>query len=235
MKVKLLIKDKKLCVELNQEISIRQLAKFTWGNASVRIGDCIIIKPSGVPFNQLEPSVMSVVELDTGRHLSGLKPSVDTDIHLQIYRNFENTASVMHTHSKFATMFAQAKMPIPLIGTTHADYFPCDIPVTDQIALNIDDGTSVEDRMGREVVQVAKQKFPDGCEAFAVLMMSHGVMVWNNDHSKLVESAIILEEIAEIAHGSYMLNPTMKVAASDIALFKFHYNRKYGKDKYYGQ
>ena len=235
MKVKLLIKDKKLCVELNREISIRQLAKFTWGNASVRAGNVIIIKPSGVPFNHLEPSVMSVVELETGRHLSGLKPSVDTDIHLQIYRSFENTASVMHTHSKFATMFAQAKMPIPLIGTTHADYFPCDIPVTDQIALNLDDGTSMEDKMGREVVQVAKRKFPEECQTFAVLMMSHGVMVWNNDHKKLVESAIILEEIAELAHGSQLLNPTMNVSASDYALFKFHYNRKHGKDKYYGQ
>jgi L-ribulose-5-phosphate 4-epimerase len=235
MKVKLLIKDKELCVELNQEISIHRLAKFTWGNASVRSGDTIIIKPSGVPFNHLEPSAMSVVELDTGRHLSGLKPSVDTNIHLQIYRSFKNTKSVMHTHSKYATMFAQAKMPIPLIGTTHADYFPCDIPLTDQISLNLNNGTSMEEKMGREVVQVAKGNFPDGCETCAVLMMSHGVMVWNSDPTKLLESAIILEEIAELAYGSIMLNPATNTAASDVALFKFHYNRKHGKDKSYGQ
>ena len=226
--------DKELCTQLNKEISSKGLAKFTWGNASILHDDCIIIKPSGVPFESLEPSLLSVIDLKTGKHLDGLKPSVDTDIHLSIYRNDSDARSVMHTHSKFATIFAQAKKPIPMLGTTHADYFPCSIPVTKQISLkNLDE--SMEFKMGQEVIRTSQKHYPSECHTKAVLMCSHGVMVWNNNPEKLVEAAIVLEEIAEMAYGALNINSNLVANSNDRLMFDYHYNRKHGGGRYYGQ
>ena len=226
--------DKELCTQLNKEISSKGLAKFTWGNASILHDDCIIIKPSGVPFESLEPSLLSVIDLKTGKHLDGLKPSVDTDIHLSIYRHDSDARSVMHTHSKFATTFAQAKKPIPMLGTTHADYFPCSIPVTKQISLkNLDE--SMEFKMGQEVIRTSQKHYPSECHTKAVLMCSHGVMVWNNNPEKLVEAAIVLEEIAEMAYCALSINSNLAVNTNDRLMFDYHYNRKHGGSRYYGQ
>ena len=225
---------KELCTQLNKEISSKGLAKFTWGNASILHDDCIIIKPSGVPFESLEPSLLSVIDLKTGKHLDGLKPSVDTDIHLSIYRNDSDARSVMHTHSKFATIFAQAKKPIPMLGTTHADYFPCSIPVTKQISLkNLDE--SMEFKMGQEVIRTSQKHYPSECHTKAVLMCSHGVMVWNNNPEKIVEAAIVLEEIAEMAYGALNINSNLVANSNDRLMFDYHYNRKHGGGRYYGQ
>lgn len=226
--------DKELCTRLNKEISSKGLAKFTWGNASILHNDCILIKPSGVPFDSLEPSLLSVIDLKTGNHLDGLKPSVDTDIHLSIYRHDSSARSVMHTHSKFATIFAQAKKPIPMLGTTHADYFPCSIPVTKQISLkNLDE--SMEYKMGQEVIRTSKKYYPPECQTKAVLMCSHGVMVWNDNPEKLVEAAIVLEEIAEMAYGALCINSNLATNSNDRLIFDYHYNRKHGGSSYYGQ
>ena len=225
---------KELCTQLNKEISSKGLAKFTWGNASILHDDCIIIKPSGVPFESLKPSLLSVIDLKTGKHLSGLKPSVDADIHLSIYRNDSDARSVMHTHSKFATIFAQAKKPIPMLGTTHADYFPCSIPITKQISLkNLDE--SMELKMGQEVIRTSKKHYPSECLTKAVLMCSHGVLVWNNNPEKIVEAAIVLEEIAEMAYGALSINSNLAVNSNDRLIFDYHYNRKHGVTRYYGQ
>jgi len=226
--------NKELCTLLNKEIASNGLAKFTWGNASILHNDCIIIKPSGVAFDCLEPSMLSVIDIETGKHLDGLKPSVDTDIHLSIYRHDSDARSVMHTHSKFATIFAQAKKSIPILGTTHADYFPCSIPITKQISLNNMD-KSMEYTMGQEVIKTSKEYYPPECSTKAVLMHSHGVMIWNNNPEKLVEAAIVLEEIAEMAYSSLSINRDLTIGSKDKEVFDFHYNRKHGGTKYYGQ
>lgn len=223
-----------LCLELNLNIPKERLALFTWGNVSVRADDNIFIKPSGVPFEEITKAQISEVEISTGKVLSGLKPSVDTNIHIEIYKSDADVRSVIHTHSPYATMFSQAKKMIPLIGTTHADYFPCDIPVTEEFSFN-PKANDMETLMGRAVVDCAKQSYPVGTHAKAVLMASHGVMLWSSNPKKIIEYSIALEEIAKLALGSLQLNPNHKPTEKDKKMFDFHYQRKHGKEQYYGQ
>lgn len=225
---------RQLCLELNLNISKEKLALFTWGNVSVRADDNIFIKPSGVPFEELTKAQISKVEISTGKVLSGLKPSVDTNIHMEIYKSDANVRSVIHTHSSNATMFAQARKSIPLIGTTHADYFPCDIPVTKELSFD-PDANDMETSMGRAVVECAKRSYPRSAHAKAVLMASHGVMLWSPNPEKIIEYSVVLEEIAKLAIGSIQLNPDLKSTEREKQLFDFHYQRKHGKGRYYGQ
>ncbi|MDA7599013.1 class II aldolase/adducin family protein [Alphaproteobacteria bacterium] len=223
------------CTEENIAINDHNLVKLTWGNASVSSedGKFIAIKPSGVNPYDMSISDVSVVEISTGKHVSGKLPSVDTKIHLEIYRKYRNTKSVAHTHSHFATVFAQSLRDIPLIGTTHADYFNYNIPVCEQP--NFDNKKSFEEELGKSVVQCCENKITSEAVHLAVLLPSHGVLVWSSKIKKISDIAVALEESASLAFKSLQLNPNLKVDKNSQKIFEFHYNRKNGKDAYYGQ
>ncbi|MAH49636.1 L-ribulose-5-phosphate 4-epimerase [Candidatus Pacearchaeota archaeon] len=222
------------CVRLNKEIKSCGLVKLTWGNVSLREGHKMLIKPSGVPFNILSPEDIAVVDVETGEHLEGKKPSVDTDIHLELYRGFGEIKSIIHTHSKYATAWAQAEKSIPCIGTTHADYFSGPIPVM----VNLKDyeiKENYEKNIGKSVVQYFIGNKQSPLEKGAVLLPKHGVLAFGKTGATALENAIVLEEVAELATLSYTINSELKLEEEHRVLFEKHYKRKHGENKYYGQ
>ncbi|MDA9930230.1 class II aldolase/adducin family protein [Alphaproteobacteria bacterium] len=224
-----------LCIQENQRIFDAGLVLFTWGNVSIISPDKtkIAIKPSGVGFDQLSAKKIAIVDIASGAHLSGLKPSVDTPLHLEVYKHFKNTSSVVHTHSHYTTVFAQAKKDIPLLGTTHADYFDYDIPVCGQP--EIDQVLSFEQALGLEVVSCATNKIGKDRPYYAVLLPAHGVLLWSTSDKKTSEIAIVLEEIARLAFHTCLLDENANGNQVDRDVFDFHFQRKHGENKYYGQ
>jgi L-ribulose-5-phosphate 4-epimerase len=222
------------CVELNKALPANGLVKLTWGNASV-LSDCgqyMAIKPSGVPFDRLTEVDVSLVRVSDGCLMSGKKPSVDEQIHLQMYRGFGQIRSVIHTHSKFATSWAQANTPIPLLGTTHADYFSDSVAVCDPLA----DGDlgDYENNLGRTIVRHFRERNLNPLLSPAILIPFHGCLTFSDSPQKALEAAIVLEEVAEMAIYTRLLGVTEPNRASE-QLFKKHFERKNGKGKYYGQ
>lgn len=202
------------------------LVTFTWGNVSGidRRSGLIVIKPSGVPYEVLTADDMTVVGLDGNLVEGRLKPSSDMPTHLEIYRRFPNTGGVVHTHSRWATIFAQRREPIAALGTTHADYFrgavPCTRPLTDH-EINSD----YERATG--MVITAHHQNPDGIPA--ILVASHGPFTWGKDAHEAVHHAVVLEEVACMAWHCGNAEGVSQ------ALLDKHYNRKHGEKAYYGQ
>lgn len=225
----------KECLELNIFLKKSGLVKLTWGNASVISDNCdqIAIKPSGVNVSDLSLDNLSIVDLQTSHKISGFKPSVDTDIHLEIYKFFPETKYIIHNHSKFATSFAQAGTEIPILGTTHADYFPGNIPLIK--SLNESQFNNYEKNIGRKVVKYFLKVNKTPNQVKAVLLENHGVLLFSSDLKSIKESAIVLEEVAEMALYTKLINPKRKMQQKDFTLFSKHFQRKNGKSKYYGQ
>ena len=222
------------CLKLNKEIEKKKLAIYTWGNVSTKFGEKdIIIKPSGIPFKKIKKDDMSQVNIKSGKLISGKKESVDTLIHLEIYRAFPETRSVIHTHSTYATCFAQARKEIPILGTTHADYFKGIIPVAEQVALS--DSIKMETLIGRSIVEKAGSFCNDDEFVKAVLIPSHGPIIWSKKVENIIEYAVVLEEVARLAFLTLSLSPSIKPDNKDSEIFDFHFTRKNGKGKYYGQ
>ncbi|MGE0439369.1 MAG: L-ribulose-5-phosphate 4-epimerase AraD [Gemmatimonadales bacterium] len=216
----------------NQEIARRGLARFTFGNASGidRGRGLVVIKPSGVPYETLTPETLVVVDLD-GRAVDGkARPSSDLPTHLELYRAFGSIGGVVHTHSHYATVWAQAGREIPCFGTTHADYFPGPVPLTAQLS-DAEIATDYEVNTGRAIVR----RFADLDPAHtpAVLVAGHASFCWGADVLAAVDTADLLEEIARMAYHTATLAP----AAGPIpaALIAKHHRRKHGPDAYYGQ
>jgi L-ribulose-5-phosphate 4-epimerase len=216
---------------LNNEIKSSGLVELTWGNASIRVGELIYIKPSGVDTTKLSyPSdeASCIVNINTGQTIGESKPSVDLGIHLELYRGFPDINSIIHTHSKYATIFAQASRSITCLGTTHADYFNGDIPVVNLL-------TSWEDYevdTGNSIVQHFKNNELDYHEINACLIEKHGAFVWDSDPQSCLNSSIVLELVAEMAYNSLMLGGTERLPNH---VLEKHYKRKHGDTKYYGQ
>ncbi|MCA1901679.1 MAG: L-ribulose-5-phosphate 4-epimerase AraD [Candidatus Hydrogenedens sp.] len=220
---------KKEVFEANLQLVQEKLVILTWGNASGidRERNLVVIKPSGVPYYKLKVRDMVVVDME-GKTIEGeLKPSVDLPIHLAIYRNIPNVGGVVHTHSHFATCWAQARKPIPCLGTTHADYFFGDIPLTE-----LPNTEDYETSIGEQVVKCTLQHGVERCKA--VLVPGHGPFVWGENVEKAVETAFVLEQLAEMAYHTVMINNGDITKLEDEYLNK-HYERKWGKDAYYGQ
>jgi len=204
----------------------------SWGNVSVSDGLSVWITPSGVKADDL--NTLSIVEVD----LHGFKtkdnrlnPSVDTKIHTELYRHFEGVKSVIHTHSKYATVFAQAKLSIPCLGTTHSDYFYGDIPCVDE--LNDDEiNNNFEKNSGLSIVKYFNKFELNPKQIKAALLPSHGVVVWGSSVEESVDNAIVLEHIAELCYHTLNLN---KNVVMDKTLIDKHFLRKHGEEKYYGQ
>ncbi len=208
------------------------LVTQTWGNASAidREAGLVAIKPSGVPYDDMTPEKIVIVDLD-GRAVEGdLNPSVDLPAHLVLYKSFAEVGAVVHTHSHFATCFAQARRPIPCLGTTHADYFYGGVPVTDALTSEeVADG--YEKHIGDIIVRCFARRDP---MAFpGVLCAGHAPFVWGRGLMQAVENAAVLEELARMAFHTLLINPA--AAPLEPYLLDKHFLRKHGQGAYYGQ
>ena len=212
------------------------LVIFTWGNVSGldRKNGLVAIKPGGVPYETMKADDIVVLELESGKAVHGtkLKPSSDTPTHLEIYRKFPGAAGVVHTHSRAAVAFAQAKRPIPCFGTTHADYFHGSVPVTAELSEE-EIKHDYELNTGRAITALWKNHEADAMAITAALVAKHGPFTWGSSAAKAVENAIVLEEIAVMALQTLSLNPLMP--AIDKTLLDKHFCRKHGPNAYYGQ
>ena len=218
--------------EANLELKRQQLVIYSWGNVSGidREKQIVAIKPSGVSYDELTPDKIVLVDME-GKVVEGaMKPSSDTPTHLELYRNFKNIGGVCHTHSTNATVWAQACKAIPCLGTTHADYFYGDIPVTEIMP---DDYIEKDYELNTGKIIVETFANIDSDQMPAVLVANHGPFTWGSTPDKSVESAVVLEQIAEMALKVDILVPS-KEAISKTLLDK-HYLRKHGKGAYYGQ
>ena len=218
--------------EANLSLVKNGLVVLTWGNVSAidREKGLVVIKPSGVSYDNMKPEDMVVVDLEGNVVEGKYRPSSDTATHLVLYKEFPNVGGVVHTHSTYATSFAQACMPIIAYGTTHADTFYGDVPCTRALTKQeIDDG--YEYNTGRVIVETFKNIDPDAIPA--VIVKNHAPFTWGKSCEKAVENAVILEETAKMAINTQIINPN--VQRVDQHLLDKHYNRKHGKNAYYGQ
>jgi len=206
------------------------LVTLTWGNVSGidRAAGLVVIKPSGVEYNTMQADDMVVVDLDGNVQSGKLKPSSDTPTHLELYRRFKNIGAVVHTHSRWATIYSQTGRPITPFGTTHADYFAAEIPCTrDMTAEEIE--INYELNTGKVIAEAFDGINPDYIPA--VLVKNHGPFCWGQNPQKAVENALVLEEVAHMAYFTQMANVN---AMPDVLLNK-HFYRKHGDGAYYGQ
>ncbi|HCN27091.1 MAG TPA: L-ribulose-5-phosphate 4-epimerase [Weissella cibaria] len=220
--------------EVNMALPKHDLIKFTWGNVSEidRESGLFVIKPSGVDYDDLTPDDMVVVDLDGNVVEGDLNPSSDTDTHRVLYKEFPDIGGIVHTHSPWAVSFAQAGVDIPAAGTTHADTFYGDIPAT-SLMTEAEINGAYELETGNVIVKTFEDRFIDPNEVPAVLVQDHGPFVWGPNAEKAVYNSVVLEEVAQMAYHTMMLNPH-NVHMSQTLLDK-HYLRKHGANAYYGQ
>ncbi len=219
-------------VEANLELVRRGLVIYTFGNASgvSREDGLIVIKPSGIPFDELKPEHLVVTDLSGAIVEGNLRPSSDLPTHAKLYRDFPQIGGVVHTHSSYATAWAQAGREIPCLGTTHADYFYGSIPVSDEMdAADIE--SAYEENTGAAIVR--RFQGIDPCQMPAVLVRGHGPFAWGPSPEKAAQNAVLLEEVAKIAYRTATLNAS--VGAISSALLDKHFLRKHGPGAYYGQ
>ncbi|MEO6804884.1 MAG: L-ribulose-5-phosphate 4-epimerase [Edaphobacter sp.] len=221
-------------LEANLELVKRGLVLYTFGNASGvdREQGLVVIKPSGVDYDELIPELMVVTDLH-GKIVDGkLKPSSDLDTHTLLYREFPTIGAVVHTHSEFATSFAQAGLAIPALGTTHADYFygpvPCTAPLTDEAI-----GGRYVHETGTGIVNYFQQNKIDPLAVPACLVNGHAPFVWGKNAHDAAHNAVVLEAVAKMAYNTLTLNPTCEGVSQ--ALLNRHYFRKHGSTATYGQ
>ena len=223
---------KKAVWEANLELPKRGLVTYTWGNVSGidRAKGLIVIKPSGVPYEQLKIEDMVVLDLD-GKCVEGnLNPSSDAPTHLVLYRAFKEIGGVVHTHAPWATSWAQAGRGIPCLGTTHADYFYGEIPCTRPMT-----GAEIEDRYEEQTGNVIVETFQgiNPIEIPGVLVCNHGPFSWGKDPHEAVHNAVVMEEVAKMAYRTIALNPDITPISQ--SLLDKHFLRKHGANAYYGQ
>ena len=225
---------KKQVYEANMELPRRGLITYTWGNVSGidRESGYFVIKPSGVDYDKLTPDDMVVMDLEGNKIEGDLKPSSDTPTHLELYKKYPDIGGIVHTHSPEATSWAQAGRDIPLYGTTHADYFfgpiPCARSLTPE---EIDE--AYEENTGHLIVNEFKRMGKDVKAVPAVLCKNHGPFTWGKDAHEAVHNAVVLEEVAKMAYRAETINPRIQPAPQELQ--DKHYNRKHGKNAYYGQ
>lgn len=225
---------KKNVYEANMELVNKGLVIYTWGNVSGISADrkFVVIKPSGVDYNILSADDMAVVNLETGEQVEGrYKPSSDTPTHLELYRAFNNINGVVHTHSKDAVSFAQAGINIPALGTTHADYFYGNIPCTR--ALTQQEVTDAyEVNTGKVIIETINTLGYNPMDIPAIIVKNHGPFTWGNSPSNAVYNSVVLENVANMAIKTLLLNPA---SSMERYVLDKHYTRKHGKNAYYGQ
>jgi L-ribulose-5-phosphate 4-epimerase len=219
----------------NADLVRAGLVTLSFGNVSGvdREAGALIIKPSGVPCDQVQPEDLVVVSLEDGRVLEGtMRPSSDTPTHLRLYQAFPGIGGVVHTHSSFAAAFAQAGKDIPALGTTHADHFRGSVP-TSRPMTDAEIEGPYELETGNVIIETIRARSDDALRMPAVLVRSHGPFTWGGDADAAVVNAIALEAVAAMAERTLSIDP----AAAPIgeALLRRHFDRKHGPDAYYGQ
>jgi len=222
---------KKEVFQANLDLVKHGLVIFTWGNASAidRASGLVVIKPSGVSYEEMKWEDMVVLDLD-GKVVEGkLKPSSDTATHLILYKSFPNIGGVIHTHSTYATSWAQAGVDIPNIGTTHSDYFSAAIPCTRDMTQQEVEG-AYELETGNVIIERFKDLNPDFIPG--VLVKNHGPFSWVKNAHDAVHNAVVMEQVAKMAYIAYGVNPDLTM---NKQLIKKHFYRKHGPGAYYGQ
>ncbi|AGE22479.1 L-ribulose-5-phosphate 4-epimerase [Geobacillus sp. GHH01] len=228
----MLEKLKQAVLEANLQLPQYRLVTFTWGNVSGidRERGLVVIKPSGVAYDKLTIDDMVVVDLNGNVVEGGLKPSSDTPTHLWLYKKFPEIGGIVHTHSTWATVWAQAGKGIPALGTTHADYFYGEIPCTRPMT-NEEIQGAYELETGKVITETFR--FLDPLQMPGVLVHGHGPFAWGKDPANAVHNAVVLEEVAKMAARTFMLNPDAQPISQ--TLLDRHYLRKHGANAYYGQ
>lgn len=210
------------------------LVIYTFGNVSCidRKAGVFAIKPSGVDYDKLKPEDIVIVGLDGKVADGSLRPSSDTNTHLELYKAFPSLGGIVHTHSTFAVAWAQAARAVPIYGTTHADHLAADIPCTEFMA---DDRirNDYETETGLQIIDCFEKHNLDAAEIPMALVAGHGPFTWGATAAKAVYHARVLEELCKMAYITELVNP--KVQRLKDSLIQKHYNRKHGKDAYYGQ
>ena len=223
---------KQAVYEQNMELPKRGLVTYTWGNVSAcdRELGVVVIKPSGVAYEKMKPDDMVVLDLE-GNVIEGkLKPSSDTPTHIELYKAFPEIGGIVHTHSPWATSWAQAARSIPCYGTTHADYFYGPIPCVRNLTKE-EIETGYEKHTGTSIIEAFEGKNPMFCPG--CICANHGPFTWGKDAVIAVHNAVVLEEVAKMAARAESLNPNIKETPQ--AMQDKHFNRKHGPNAYYGQ
>lgn len=225
---------KGIVYEANMDLPRYGLVTFTWGNVSAidREKGLFVIKPSGVEYDRLRPEDMVVMDLQGHQIEGNYRPSSDTATHLELYKAFSEIGAVVHTHSSYATSWAQAGRDIPCYGTTHADYIYGSVPclrclTAEEIA------DAYEENTGRLIVKEFQRLNRDPMAVPAVLCKCHGPFTWGKNAEDAVHNAVVLEEVAKMAYRAELINPQLTCAPQELQ--DKHYYRKHGKDAYYGQ
>ena len=225
---------KEECYEANMELDALGLVIYTFGNVSAvdRKNGVFAIKPSGVPYESLKPEDIVIVDYDNNIVEGDKRPSSDTKTHAYLYKHWEGVGGIAHTHATYSVAWAQAQMDIPVFGTTHADHLTADIPCAppmhdDRITGNYEHNTGIQ------ILDCFKDKGLDYKEVNMVLLGNHGPFAWGETAAKAVYNSKVLEEVARMAQLTLQINPNAPRLKD--SLIKKHYERKHGKDAYYGQ
>jgi L-ribulose-5-phosphate 4-epimerase len=225
---------KQECYEANMQLNALNLVVYTFGNVSAvdRKNGVFAIKPSGVPYEDLKPEDIVIVDFDNNVIEGTMRPSSDTKTHAYLYKNWPNIGGVAHTHATYSVAWAQAQQDIPIFGTTHADHLTADIPCAPPMADSLIEG-NYEHNTGIQILDCFKEKNLSYEEVEMILIGNHGPFAWGKNAAKAVYNSKVLEVVAEMAYLTLQINPNAPRLKD--SLIKKHYNRKHGKDSYYGQ
>ncbi len=227
-------KLKQECYEANMQLNELNLVVYTFGNVSAvdRENSVFAIKPSGVAYENLKPEDIVIVDFDNNIIEGTMRPSSDTKTHAYLYKNWSNIGGIAHTHATYSVAWSQAQKDIPIFGTTHADHLTKDIPCAAPMADTLIEG-NYEHNTGIQILDCFKDKNLSYEEVEMVLVGNHGPFAWGKTAAKAVYNSKVLEVIAEMAHLTLQINPNAPKLKD--SLIKKHYERKHGKDSYYGQ
>ncbi|MFA9190609.1 L-ribulose-5-phosphate 4-epimerase [Flavobacterium sp. FZUC8N2.13] len=225
---------KQECYEANMQLNALKLVVYTFGNVSAvdRENGVFAIKPSGVAYEELKPEDIVIVDFDNNIIEGSMRPSSDTKTHAYLYKNWPNIGGVAHTHATYSVAWAQAQRDIPIFGTTHADHLTKDIPCAPPMADSLIEG-NYEHNTGIQILDCFKEKNLSYEEVEMILIGNHGPFAWGKNAAKAVYNSKVLEVVAEMAHLTELINPNAPRLKD--SLIKKHYERKHGKDSYYGQ
>jgi L-ribulose-5-phosphate 4-epimerase len=225
---------KQAVFDANMELPKRGLVTYTWGNVSGidRATGYLVIKPSGVDYETMKPEDMVVVDLEGNKIEGKYKPSSDTATHIELYKKYQEIGGIVHTHSTWATSWAQAGREVPLYGTTHADYFYGAVPCARSLTEDEIQG-EYEKNTGLVIIETLEAKQANPLYTPGILCSNHGPFTWGKDAHEAVHNAVVLEEVAKMACYSELINPNIEPAPKDIA--NKHFFRKHGANSYYGQ
>jgi L-ribulose-5-phosphate 4-epimerase len=225
---------KQAAYDANMQLPKLGLVLFTFGNVSVADRDkqVFAIKPSGVPYEELSPEKMVIVDFEGTTVEGDLRPSSDTKTHAVLYKHWTNIGSIVHTHSTYATAWAQSQRDIPIFGTTHADHTTVNIPCAPPMSDKMIEG-DYETETGFQILDCFKEKGYSHEEVEMILVGNHAPFTWGKNAHKAVYNAAVLEEVARMAYLTLQINPAAPLLKD--ALIKKHYERKHGPDSYYGQ